>query len=250
MKEEISVHINFNCKILFLLVFITIYFPEIFPQDCQATLTVKTDEEKSIIKLNGKFLGLGNIETRIDTGKYILSVHEPFERWDSKYFLDTLNVSNCNDIKVNYNFNSAVYLKTDPLDVYVYSKDSLLGNTPLFVPLKYNLVELSSPGYQSKSVYLNQLDGNDLIRLKYTGENISKSFYEKDIFKILVGTMVLLGGATAYFKLKADNRYDSYLSTDQQVYLDQTKKFDTISGITMTALQINFGILIYYFLKD
>jgi hypothetical protein len=246
----IYVHINFNSKIFLLLVFSIIFFPEIFPQDCNAKLIVKTDEEKSIIKLNNKFLGYGNVETRIDTGKYILSVHEPFDKWDSKYFLDTIDVSNCNDIILSYNFNSAVYLKTNPQGVHVFSKDLLLGNTPLFIPLKYNQLQLSKPGYQSKIIQLNQSSSNNLINLKYTGENVTKSFYEKDIFKILVGTMVLLGGTTAYFKLKADNRYDSYLSTDQQAYLDQTKKFDTISGITMTALEINFGILIYYFLTD
>jgi hypothetical protein len=244
----ISVRINFNMKISLLLVFCTMFFSDIFPQNCEANLIVKTDEGKSVIKLNNKILGYGNIETKIDTGKYILYVHEPFDKWDSKYFIDTLNVSNCNDIKFTYNFNSAVYLKTNPQDAYVYSRDSLLGNTPLFVPVKYDRIELSRPGYQSKVIRLNQLNNNNLINLKYTGENITKNFYEKDIFKILVGTMVLLGGTTAYFKLKADNRYDSYLSTENQAYLDQTKKYDTISGITMTALQINFGILIYYFL--
>lgn len=250
MKTGISVHMNFNSKIFLLLVFSIMFSSKIFPQDCKARLIVKTDEEKSIIELNNKFLGYGKIETRIDTGNYILSVHEPFDKWDSKYFLDTLNVSNCNDIKLSYNFNSDVYLKTNPQDVYVYTKDSVLGNTPLFIPLKYDLIELSKPGYQSKIIHLNQLSSNNLINLKYTGENVTKSFYEKEIFKILVGTMVLLGGTTAYFKLKADNRYESYLSTENQTYLDQTKKFDTISGITMTALQINFGILIFYFLTD
>ncbi len=246
----ISVHMNFKCKISVLLVFTIIFSSELFSQGCTSKLIIKTDEEKSIIKLNNKFLGFGNVETAIDTGKFILSVHEPLDRWDSKYFLDTLNVSGCNDIKLSYSFNSAVYLKTNPLDVFVYDKDSLLGNTPLFVPVKYNQVELSKPGYESKLIRLNQLSGNNPVNLKFTGENVTKSFYEKDIFKILVGTMVLLGGTTAYFKLKADKRYDSYLSTYQQVYLDQTRKYDTISGITMTALQINFGFLIYYFLTD
>ena len=250
MKMVISVHMSINSKIFLILVFSIMFSSEIIPQDCKAKLIVKTDEEKSIITLNNKFLGYGNIETRINTGEYILSIHEPFDKWDTKYFLDTLNVTDCNDINLSYNFNSALYLKTNPQDVYVYGKDSLLGNTPLFVPVNYDQIELSKPGYQSKLINLNQLNGNNLINLKYTGENITKSFYEKDIFKILVGTMVLLGGTTAYFKLKADNRYDSYLSTENQSYLDQTKKFDTISGITMTALQINFGILIYYFLTD
>jgi hypothetical protein len=250
MKMGIFVHINFSSWIVLLFYFITLFHPEIFSQGCKASLIVKTDENNSIIKLNDELLGYGNIETGINKGSYILSVHEPYDKWDSKYFVDTLNVSDCNEIKLSYNFNSAVYLRTNPLDVYVYGRDSLLGNTPLYIPLKYSVITLSKPGYQSKSVTLNQLTGKNLIDLKYTGENIGKSFYEKDIFKIMMGTIILLGGTTAYFKLKADNRYDSYQATSQQAYLDQTRKFDLISGITMTALQINFGILIYFFLTD
>ncbi len=246
----IFVHINFNCKIVLLFSFIVIYYSEVFPQDCKAKLMVKTDEESSIIKLNDRLLGCGNIVTGLNIGKYILTVHEPADKWNSKYFEDTLIVSNCNEINLSYNFNSAIYLKTNPQDVYVYSEDSLIGYTPLFIPLKYNRITLSKPGYQSKIIPLNQLSKNNSVDLKYNGGNNGKSFYEKDIFKILVGTMVLLGGTTAYFKLKADNRYDSYQSTNDKVYLDQTNKFDLISGITMTALQINFGILIYYFLTD
>ena len=250
MKMGIFVHINFNFRIVLLLYFIALFHSEIFSQDCKANLEVKTDENNSIIKLNDELLGYGNIETGINQGKYILTVHEPYDKWDSKYFIDTLNVSDCSEIKLSYNFNSAVYLRTNPRDVYVYSRDSLLGNTPLFIPLKYSMITLSKPGYQTKSVSLNQLTGKNLIHLKYTGENIGRSFYKKDIFKIMMGTIILLGGTTAYFKLKADNRYDSYLATNQQIFFDQTKKFDLISGITMTALQINFGILIYFFLTD
>ena len=250
MKMGISVHINFKYRLLLMFSFIALFYPEIIPQDCKAKLIVKTDEKKSIIKLNEMVLGYGNVETDLSEGRYILTLHEPADKWDAKSFIDTLIISSCKSINLTYNFNSAIYLKTNPQDVYIYSKDTLLGNTPLFIPLRYNMIKLTKPGYQSKSIRLNQIGSNHLVDLKYTGIHNGKSFYEKDIFKILVGTMVLLGGATAYFKLKADNRYDSYLATDQQSYLDQTNKFDTISGITMTALQINFGILIYFFLTD
>ena len=97
---------------------------------------------------------------------------------------------------------------------------------------------------------LNEKLNNIKIDLKYTGENNGKKFYEKDIFKVLIAGIVVLGGSTAYFKLKADNRYETYQATGEQSYLDQTNKFDLISGISMGALQINFGILIYYFLTD
>ncbi len=247
---EIFVHTNFNYKLVLVLSFIVMFYVKIFSQDCKARLIVKTDEKNSIIKLDNNLLGFGNVETELSEGRYILTLHEPVDLWDAKYFKDTITVSNCNEINLFYHFNSAIYLETNPEDVSVYSKDSLIGNTPLFIPDKFSRISLSKKDYHDRDITLNKQLNNKTVDLKYIGENNGKSFYEKDIFKILVGGIVVLGGATAYFKLKADNRYESYQATVEQTYLDQTRKFDLISGITMGALQINFGILIYYFLTD
>jgi hypothetical protein len=250
MKTEIYVHINIDYKMFKVLLFVCLLYTSGFAQSCRAKLIIKTDISNSIIKLDDEFLGNGNIEAELHKGKHIIYVSEPSSVWDPKNFEDTLLVKDCNDINLSYNFNSPVYLATNPEDVNVYSGDSLIGYSPLFISQKLNKLSLSKPGYESKSIYLNNMPANNIINLKYIGESSGKSFYEKDIFKILVGSLVLLGGTTAYFKLKADNRYDSYQSTGEQSYLDKTREFDLISGITMGALQINFGILIYYFLTD
>ena len=62
--------------------------------------------------------------------------------------------------------------------------------------------------------------------------------------------MVALGATTAFFKLKADNRYDEYRQSGDPSLLDQTNRLDLVSGITFVALQINFGLIIYFFLVD
>jgi hypothetical protein len=250
MKTEIFVPTNFNYKMILALSFTVMFYVKTFSQDCKAKLIVKTDEKKAIIKLNNDLLGFGNVEIELIKGKYVLTLHEPSDLWDAKYFRDTITVSNCSEINLSYHFNSSIYLETNPEDVSVFNKDSLIGNTPLFIPDRFSMITLSKKGYQSRDVSVNENLNNNRIGLKYIGRNNGKSFYEKDIFKILVGSLVVLGGATAYFKLKADNRYESYQSTGEQAYLDQTRKFDLISGITMGALQINFGVLIYYFLTD
>jgi PEGA domain len=246
---EIFVHINFN-KILSVLIFSCLFYKISFAQECKAKLIIKTDINNSIIKLDNKFLGSGNVQAELERGKHIINVSESLHNWDARDFNDTVLVNDCNDITLSYNFNSSIYLKTNPPDAYVYSSDSLIGSSPLFISPKFNKLSLSKPGYENKIVYLNNMPENNTIKLKYTGENNGISFYEKDIFKILVGSLVLLGGTTAYFKLKADKRYDLYQTTGEQSYLDKTRKFDLISGITMGALQINFGVLIYYFLTD
>ena len=76
------------------------------------------------------------------------------------------------------------------------------------------------------------------------------SFFEGTLFKILVGSAVLLGASTAYIKLEADKKFDEYLITGDQKLLDQTNRLDVISGITFVATQINFGFILYLFLTD
>jgi len=87
-------------------------------------------------------------------------------------------------------------------------------------------------------------------------ENRSINFpYEKDekffnstLSKILVGSAVVLGGVSAYFKLKADKEFTNY-SFDKN-YESSYNTYDTISGISFGLLQVNIGILIYYILSD
>lgn len=77
-----------------------------------------------------------------------------------------------------------------------------------------------------------------------------ESFFTSTTFKILIGSAAVLGGISAYFKIKADKKYDDYLNTKKQSTLDEVDRLDLISGISFGLLQINFGYLIYKFLMD
>jgi hypothetical protein len=91
---------------------------------------------------------------------------------------------------------------------------------------------------------------NKSFNPEFIGEVEKVSFYERSLFKYLLAGIVVLGGTTAYFKLKADEKFDAYEITGDQELLDETERYDLISGITFTALQINFGVLIYFFLNE
>lgn len=144
----------------------------------------------------------------------------------------------------------SLFLRTDPQDAAVYRNDSLIGYTPLHLSQNYKNLELKKPGYETRVISSDELKEDHSFLLNYVGEVKEKSFFKKDLFKYLIAGIVVLGGTTAYYKLKADKKFDAYKITGEQELLDQTHKYDLISGITFTALQINFGVMIYLFLSD
>ena len=223
-------------------------------QECKGKLIIDTNTDDALIYINENLEGKGKLETELDAGTYIVTVAEDNKSWDSKLYIDTIFLESCNHQKLNYNFRSDTYIQTQPEDAAVIRNDSLLGYTPLFIPNDYRSLKLSKPGYEDKIISLNHIPRNSPISLNFIGESAldeeKESFFEKDIFKYLVGSIVVLGGTTAYFKLKADNKFEEYQVTGNQALRDEIDRYDLISGITFTALQINFGILIYYFLID
>ncbi len=110
---------------------------------------------------------------------------------------------------------------------------------------------LKKNGYEDKYISADQLSSDKTISLvQYYNDDKYESFFDGTEFKLLLGSLIVLGGTTAYFKLKADDKFEEYQFTGNGEFLDQTHKYDLISGITFGLVQINFGILMYYFLFD
>ncbi len=239
---------NSNKKIF--LIILLLLAINLHAQDCKANIHIKTDLPFSKIYVDSSLVGKGNSDIQLDKGKYHIVVMEESDRWNAKTFSDTINIADCNDTTLNYTFKSQTYLNTEPQDVYVYQDSELIGHTPMFLPLNAEKLILKKPGYEEKLVNAKSLINNEKIKLNFIGEIKGKTFFEQNVFKILVGGIVALGGVSAYFKIKADNNFDKYQSTENIYYLDQTHKFDLISGLTFGALQVGFGFLIYYFLSD
>lgn len=219
-------------------------------QDCKAKVTVKTDLDSSLIFVNNKFVGRGKINLELNKGAYKVSAKEPIDVWDARVITDSINIANCDEKKIEFKFNNLLYLQTDPTDADVCAGDSLIGHSPMFVPSYETNLILKKPNYKELPITVNSKSDNQIFKLNYTGEPNKVSFFKKNMFKLFVGGIVALGAVSAYFKLKADNKFSQYQNTGDNSLLDQTRKYDLISGITFGALQINFGLLIYYFLTD
>ncbi len=236
-------------KILIALVIIIVV--DVFPQDCEAHLTIISDIENVNIFIDDSLAGTGkNINVILSKGRHKIVALENSDRWDAKSFIDSLNVIDCNNITLQYNFNKKVLLNTEPQDVYVFSNDSLIGHTPLLIPMELNNIRLEKNGFESKIINYSDFGINDPVKLNFTGEYDDGNFFDKTLFKILIGTMVALGVTTAYLKLEADDKFAEYKITGDPALLEQTNKLDTLSAVTFVALQLNFGAIIYLFLVD
>ncbi len=222
----------------------------LYAQDCKAKLNIKTDLPASKIYVDTRLIGTGSAEIKLAKGKYYILVLEEADRWNSESIEDSIDLKECRDTTLSYILKSEAYLNTDPQDVYVYRDSELVGHTPMFIQTNMGELVLMKPGYETKVVNIRSIPLDKKIKLNFTGNSKSENFFEKNTFKILVSGIVALGGVSAFYKLKADNNFDQYQSTGEQYYLNQTHKFDLISGITFGTLQVGFGFLIYYFLSD
>lgn len=221
-----------------------------FAQDCKGTVVIETDISDPLVFINDELQQKGENEFILELGTYKVVVKESSKQWDSRFIEKTAEILQCNRKYLSFIFNSEKYLQTDPDDVAVFNQGSFIGYTPLFLSGNFNSLLLEKPGYESKIISLSDITKSSRVTLNYNGKIKQESFFEKSIFKFLVAGIVVLGGTTAYFKIKADQKFDEYEFSGDRKLLDETRRYDLISGIAFTALQINFGALIYFFLID
>jgi hypothetical protein len=125
-----------------------------------------------------------------------------------------------------------------------------LGHTPLLIPQDVKNLQLKKPGYKEMSINIGDYNINESIKLTPLGFESDDSFFETPLFLYMSGSLLVFGAITAYYKLEADEKYAEYQVTGDDALLQETQRLDTISGIAFAAVQINFGLLVYFFLTD
>jgi len=220
-----------------------------FAQEYKARIIISSDSDAAEYFINGEMAGKGNsIVIEKDTGSFIIKAVEGEGLWNPVVITDSIKINEYRDYVLNYNFDSKTLLRSDPEDAYVYRNDSLLGNTPLFIDKQSGVIKLKKHGYEDMSAEIANLQG--VLKLKTSGMGNYESFYKRNLFKYMIGGLIILGGTTAYFKLKADDKFGQYELTGDDKLLRETRRYDLISGITFGALQINIGLILYYFLSE
>lgn len=233
-------------KLFINLLLICLFTSILFAQDCKSKIIIQSDSDSVYVFINDSLITkTKNSEIELSDGIYQIKLVGDNKIWDSKIINDTITLKNCEIKMIKYYDNYGTYLDSSPQDAYVFSGDSLIGNTPMFINTAIKNITLKKNGYSEYKLSGLTAEDHIKVNMNFIGNEKQKSFFTSTAFKLLTGTALALGTASAYFKLKADNKFDEYKITKDKSLLDQTDKYDLISGITFTALQINLGFIVY-----
>ena len=223
----------------------------LYAQDTTLILTIQTNAENAALFFDDKFIGVGSeIQVETKPGIHLIQVVSNLKEWNAEIITDTINTEDSESLFLNYDFNAQLILNTIPQDVSVFERDSLVGFTPILLEESYNEIKLEKSYYQSIKVTQEEISKGKIPELLYTGHPPEQHFYGSTLFNILLGTAIALGATTAYYKLEADNKFDEYKITGNPELIDDVDKYDLLSGATLIALEVNFALIIYFFLAD
>lgn len=221
-----------------------------FSQNCENKITILSDNNNFKVSVNDTLEIIGQNEIYLKRGFYNITVTESSSLWNKKSYSESFLLDSCQTKEIIFSISEQILIDSDPQDVMVFSGDSLLGFTPLRLSSDYEKLRLRKKGFADKDVEIDSLISSVNVYLEYIGENKKENFFNTAASKILFGSMIALGATSAYFKIKADRKYDDYLRTGDVKFKDQTDKFDLVSGITLGLTQVNFGYLIYKIFFD
>ena len=111
--------------------------------------------------------------------------------------------------------------------------------------LKYTIPVFSDTSGARSPVFRPQNMGSDPVFLNSAVFNSGTSR-----LYIAGGATVLTGIAAAYFKIKADNRYDEFVNTNNVLLQNESKSLDTTAALFLAATQIGLAFFIYYLLSE
>lgn len=165
-------------------------------------------------------------------------------------------------LKIDYN-----YINSLPQNAELYINDEYIGNTPKFfiwgdsvfpkrLTVKKNgyadfTETFNDASFVNKTYSLVPLSGTKPPLL--VKQDMSTHFHSpRKVVPIVLTGLVTAGAGFAAFWYKSlaiENR-DHYNEYNDQQSLDNKKKYDIISGVSIAAFQLGFGALMYFLFID
>lgn len=228
-------------------------------------LTIRTDPPAAEVHVDSVRLGVSPlIRVRVSPGPHQLSLFYPSSpQWNSLVRRETLMVHEGEEIEKVYEFGSIVSLSSIPSGSRVLSMGKELGTTPIFLRSASRLkgdVILEKDGFEQIVVPLAGGAASSFVRLRRSQNEEAAGDVVFDLpasngsrrwaaYGSAAG-MVASGIAAAYFKERANKRFDLYLESQNPTYLASTRRNDRRSAVAFLLTQIGFGLLTYFLLSE
>jgi len=190
----------------------------------------------------------------IASGTIVLRVLSARERsWEGPALVETLLVAPGESVLREVTPLRIGSITSEPYGAHVYLGDSLLGSTPLLLPvgMEGSMVTLSLDGYESSSLPFT----GDLHVLLSPRAGTARSALSVDRsgnmapVVLSAGVAVLAGATAAYCKIKADAHYADYRVSGQASDLDAVHRLDLLSGISLAVSELSLFVLTYQLLS-
>ncbi len=196
-----------------------------------------------------------------DGGEHVLMYVPPdSDRWPSSAVVETLTFRRGERLVRTLEFPSTLHLTSEPYGATVRRDGIELGMTPLDIRFTStrNMITLEKPGFETQAVPLS--GGEHWVHLLlHPREGVPadpQTLYlageqSKNSFPIIIttGATVITGAAAAILKIKADNRYDDYRRTGDSGALNDVRRLDVASGISLAASELCLAGLAYFLLS-
>ncbi len=220
-----------------------------------SSLTVECSIPGVRVFLDSAMIGIAPLtDSLVERGSHVLRfVHPEGNNWLHPAMAETLSFEASSNMTRTCRFPAIYHITSEPSGARVLVGDSLLGATPLYteIPAGTGVVRLSREGFVEAQVPLSSpelfaplspLPGTIPPRSPFLSYEQSKN---STPLVLAAGATVLTGAAAAYWKIRADGVYNDYQQSGDARLLDDVRRFDAYSGISLAASQISLLILSY-----
>ncbi len=227
-------------------------------------LNIRSNLENARIFFDTVYIGLTPLKDyNVKEGIYKIRIVNPKSLKDWKNANQDMETTISNDTTITADFQYYYYFNTNPFDVKVFLKDSLLGITPLRFfrdnELTGSLI-FRKKNYRDFTFDLNKYDFESGANINLTSKGKEEI---NDIVYVNRGTqfatkrsllpIAFLGAASIAatyfafsFKSTANTEYDKYLLNGNSYNLDKSNQNDTYFIISIALMQAAIGGLIYF----
>jgi hypothetical protein len=248
--------------------FLQSVYSQIAESDSSACrIEVRCDIPNLNVYLDNRWIGRTPLpECPLQPGEHAIRIQNPdLLNWMSRDWESTISIHKGENRIIQVRFDRMYWIDSSPSDASIFCGDRLLGRTPASVTLpdeNSRNITLELPGYQSQTIDPTVQESRMLhVTLEKIGSveterPETKSFFGSKKFWIIGGGIVALASGIAgyYYKDQAEKAYRNYLKSGNpkkmEEYYNDSKKFDTRSGVLYGIGEVSLGITLFLSLRE